>query len=82
MVKRDYVKVTFRLLLAEHGSIMDAAKFLYEQGALPRPTAGTYARAAALLMYKGCKVSKGSTGSFFSVNSKLIKASLRIDGIL
>lgn len=52
MVERDYVKVTFRLLLAEHGSIMDAAKFLYEQGALPRPTAGTYARAAALLMYK------------------------------
>ena len=45
------IKITFCLLPAEHESIMGAAKFLYEHGAIPRLTAGTYARAAALLIY-------------------------------
>lgn len=52
MVKEDFVKITFRLSAAEYKSIMAAAKFLYEHGAIPRLTAGTYAKAAALLMYK------------------------------
>lgn len=52
MAKKEFVKITFYLSPAENKSIMAAAKFLYEQGAIPRLTAGTYARAAALLMYK------------------------------
>jgi hypothetical protein len=50
--KKDFVKITYYAQRADYKCFMDAAKYLYDQGAIPRPTAGTYSRAAAFMMFK------------------------------
>jgi hypothetical protein len=50
LVKNDTVKITYYLPTREYVHIMRMARFLYDQKAIPRPTAGTYSRAVVLKM--------------------------------
>jgi hypothetical protein len=52
LVEDDSVKITYYLSRIEFENILTMAKYLYDIKAIPRPTAGTYSRAAALKMYK------------------------------
>jgi hypothetical protein len=47
----DFVKVNYRLPRSQHELIKNMANLLYHLGAIPRPTLGTYSRAASLKMF-------------------------------
>ncbi len=52
MADRGRVKVTYYLLREEAEYIKSMADYLYREKAIPRPTLGTYSRAAALKVYQ------------------------------
>lgn len=50
MEKNDLVKTTFYLRREEFNEILAMARYLYNRGAIPRPTVGTFSRAAVYKM--------------------------------